>query len=263
MKYLLTRSTAHLKLPAVKVERSHFPDGELYIRISSLVRGEKITMITHITSDNLLADLFTIDAAKRAGGKIEKILIPYLGYARQDQLYQKGEALSISVVCKILKNLCIPIVVYDVHNEAIKRDLPFKSESFLPKLLKVVPRDHFVVVSPDRGGVKRAKMIAKLLKAPIISLKKTRTKKKVIIEGRADIQNMNVLIVDDMISTGTTLQKAAKVLKAQGAKDLYVIASHGLFTKGAKGRLKAYKRVFISNSFNIKSSNNIEVIECL
>lgn len=262
MKYVLTKSSAHLDFPSVKVERRFFSDGELYIRI--LGPCPNVTFVTNITSDNLLEVLFTVDAVKRAGGKIQKMVIPYLGYARQDKVYQKGEALSAAVICRILKALRIPVVVYDVHNESIRKYLPFEPLSLLPQLLKKVPASDYLVLSPDKGGKKRAAMVAKQLLAPLAVLQKTKTNGKMTIQGKVDVKGRDLLIVEDMIATGTTLERAAEFLQKQGARTIYVIAAHAVFTEGARERLEKgpIKKIFVSNSFNVKSSKKIEVVTC-
>lgn len=169
------------------------------------------------------------------------------------------------MIGKILKSLKVPIEIYDVHSEGIKRYFPFQSKSFLPQLASYVPLDHFVIISPDQGGIKRAKEIAKILKVPMMSLKKTRLKEKMLIQGVVDVRGRNILIVEDVISTGTTLQKAASFLKKKGASDIYVIATHGVFTKGSYEKLASdsIKRIYISNSFKTKPNKKIKVCPCL
>lgn len=262
MRYVLTQSTEHLPLPRVKVERKNFPDGELYIRVGPV---QKVVLLTNITANNLLEVLFTADAVRHAGGKIQKITIPYLGYARQDKVYKKGEAFSAAVICQVIKRLGAPVEIYDVHNEEIRKHLPFKSLSLLPELLKKVPEKDYVIISPDQGGRKRAAMIAKMLKAPLAVLKKTKVKGRVEVEGKVVVRGRDVLIVEDMISTGSTLERAAEFLQEAGAKTITVIAAHAVFTKGARSRLEKgpIKKIYVSNSFDVKPSKKIEVVACL
>lgn len=265
MIYLLTESTMHLHLPAVKVEKKYFPDGELSIRICQSLKGRKVTYISNITNDNLLEFLFILDAALRGGAKIEKIIIPYLGFARQDRLFEAGQAISIAVIGRILQDYQIPIEVYDVHSEHVKKYFPFAEKSFLPDLTTYLPKDHYVVISPDKGGIKRAKEVAKILQVPMMSLKKTRTKDQVAISGKVNVKGRNILIVEDMIATGATLHRAAKYLKKQGAADIFVIASHGVFTKGSFVKLakSEIKKIYISNSIHVKPHSKVKVCPCL
>src|SRR3989339_560522 len=181
MKYLLTESVKHLKIPFVKVEKKLFAEGELYIRIRENLENKPLIIISNITTDNFLEFLFTVDAAKRAKAKIKKIIIPFMSYARQDRVYNSGESVSGAVICSVLKNLKIP-----------------------------------------------TKIIADILGSPLVIIKKTR-KNHILMQLKEKLPDKNILIVDDMISTGTTLIKASRLLKKAGAKEIYCISTHGLF----------------------------------
>ena len=111
MKYLLTESVKHLKIPSIKVKKDTFPEGELCLRIMENMENKPLIIISNITPDNILELLFSIDAAKRAGAKIKKIIIPFISYARQDKVYTYGEPVSGAVIWSLLKNTKIPIPV--------------------------------------------------------------------------------------------------------------------------------------------------------
>lgn len=262
IKYLCTNSVQHLKLPSIKIEKSVFPEGELYLRIKENIKGKPVTIITNITPTNILEVLFLVDAVKHAGGKLNKIIIPFLSYARQDKLYHPGEAVSGAVVCSLLRQLHVPITVYDIHSEKLRKYLSFEHRSILPLLVKQLPKWQYVVVSPDLGGAKRAGKIAKLLHAPLLVMKKTRTKKGITIAFSGNVTNKSVLIVDDMISTGTTLLKAVALLRKHGAKEIYCIATHGLFVGNAKQKLKqsGIKKIIVSNTLPVKATKQIRVV---
>ena len=127
MKYLLTESVKHLKIPSVKVEKKLFAEGELYIRIRENLKDKPLIIISNITTDNFLEFLFTVDAAKRAKAKIKKIIIPFMSYARQDRIYNPGESVSGAVICSVLKNLKIPIKIIEIHNVDLIKDFGFES----------------------------------------------------------------------------------------------------------------------------------------
>lgn len=262
MKYILTDSVKYLRIPSIKIEKSVFPEGELYIRIKENIKEKPITLITNIIPTNILEVLFFVDAVKRAGGKLKKIIIPFISYARQDKLYHFGEAVSGAVVCSLLRQLRIPIAIYDIHTERLKKYLCFEHRSVLPLLAKQLPKKDYVVVSPDLGGAKRAATIAKLFHAPLYVMKKTREGKKITISFSQNVKNKSVLIVDDMISTGTTLLKAAVLLKKNGAKEIYCIAAHGLFVDNAKQKLKksGIKKIIVSNTLPLKATKQITVV---
>ncbi len=260
MKYILTDSVKHLGIPSVRVEKSFFPEGELDVRIKEDLRGKVVTVISNVTTENILELLFIVDAAKRMGAKVKEVIIPFMSYARQDKLYVKGGAVSGAIICSILKSLKVPIVVFDVHSLELRKYLKFKNVSLLPFLLESLPKKDWVVVSPDFGGVKRAKKIAKILKAPLIVIKKIRND-GIKMQLDEKLPKRDVLIVEDMVSSGTTLVKAVGLLRKQGAGDIYCISTHGLFVKGARGKLlrSGIKKIFVANTLDVKGSGQIEV----
>ena len=132
----------------------------------------------------------------------------------------------------------------------------------LPLLARHLPQKEYLVVSPDKGGVSRARKIATLLKAPLAVMKKKRTHKTLTIQFSDDVAGKDILLVDDMISTGLTLCKAALVLKRNGAENIYAIATHGLFVGKALQNLKksAIREIIVSNTFLVKPSSQIKVV---
>ena len=260
MKYILTDSVKHLKIPSVKIEKSFFPEGELSLRIKEDLKGKDVVVISNITTENILEFLFVVDAAKRMGAKVKRVVIPFMSYARQDKLYTRGEAVSGAVICSILKSLKVPISVFDVHSLMLRKYLKFRNVSLLPMLVEQLPKKDWVVVSPDRGGAERAKKIAKILGAPLVVIKKIR-EDHVDMWLDEELPRKDVLIVDDMVSSGTTLLKAAKILKEKGAEDIYCISTHGLFVKGARSKLlgSGIKKIFVTNTLNVKGSKQIRV----
>jgi len=204
MKYILTDSVKHLGIPSVKVEKSLFPEGELRIRIKEDLKGEEVIIISNVMSDNILELLFIVDAAKRMGAKVKRVVVPFISYARQDKLYVRGESVSGAIICSILKSLKVPIVVFDIHSLKLRKYLKFKNISLLPVLMENLPKRDWVVVSPDKGGIERAGKIAKALGAPLLAIGKVR-KDHVKMWLDEEIFGRDVLIVEDMISTGETL----------------------------------------------------------
>jgi ribose-phosphate pyrophosphokinase len=260
VKYILTDSVRHFEIRSIKVEKGVFPDGELWVRIKNDLSGEPVVIISNIMSDNILEFLFIVDAARRAGARIKGVVVPFMSYARQDQPYVKGESVSGAVICSILRGLKIPVVVFDVHSLRLRKYFNFRNVSLLPMLVGSLPKRNWVVVSPDLGGVERAKVVAKILKAPMIAIKKTR-KNGIGMRLDKKLPKKDVLIVEDMVSTGETLLKAVKILRKNGAGDIYCISTHGLFVKGARAKLlkSGIKRIFVSNSIDVKGSGQIRV----
>lgn len=262
MKYLVTDSVQHLKLPAIRVEKNTFPEGELFLRIRENIKKKSVVIVSAITPTNIPEFLFLIDAAKRSGAKIKKIIIPFLSYARQDKQYHSGEPVSGAVVCSLLKQLHLPIVIFDIHSDRLRNYLSYKDFSVLPFLAKKLPKKDFLVISPDKGGAKRAKMIAQQLRAPLAVMKKVRAGNKITITFTKNVSGKIILIVDDMISTGTTVAKAAHLLKNNGAKEIWCIAAHGLFVGNAKEKLgkSGIKKIIVSNTFPIKGNRQVRVV---
>jgi len=174
MKYILTDSVKHLDIPSVRVEKSYFPEGEFNVKIKENLKGKVVTVISNVTTDNILELMFVVDAAKRMGARIKEVIIPFMNYARQDELYVKGESVSGAVVCSIIKSLNVPVVVFDLHSLKLRKYLKFRNVSLLPFLLEGLPGRDWVVVSPDFGGVERARRIANILEVSLVVIEKTR-----------------------------------------------------------------------------------------
>ncbi len=267
MKYILTDSVKHLNISSVRVKKSLFSEGELSLRIMEDLKGKPVSIISNIMTQNILEFLFTVDAARRAGAKIKRIIIPFMSYARQDELYIKGESVSGVVICIILKTLNLPIVIFDIHSLKLQRYLKFMNISLLPMLVKNIPRGDYIVVSPDFGGTKRAGEIAEILGTSLVTVKKTRKGGCLEVElneelfKKSSLGVSNIIIVDDMISTGETLVKVVRLLKEKGAGKIYCISTHGLFVRGARSKLlkSGVEKIFVTNTFDVKSSKQIEV----
>jgi len=174
MKYLLTESVKHLKIPSIKVQKTFFPEGELRIKIKENLKNKPVTIISNVTQNNILELMFTVDAAKRMGAKIKEVVIPFLSYARQDKYYLNGEAVSGIVICSILKTLKVPITIFEAHSLLLRKSLRFKNASLLSMLTYDIPKKDLIVVSPDKGGAGRAKKIAKILEVSLVVIEKVR-----------------------------------------------------------------------------------------
>jgi len=260
MKYILTDSVKHLGIPSVKVEKSFFPEGELNVKIGEDLKGKVVTVISNVTTENILELMFVVDAVKRMGARVKEVIIPFMSYARQDKLYTRGEPISGAVICSILKNLKVPIVIFDVHSLRLRKYLKFRNVFLLPMLLENLPKRDWVVVSPDFGGVERARKIAKILRVSLVVIEKIR-KDGIVMRFNKKLDGKDILIVEDMVSTGATLVKAARLLKREGAGDIYCISTHGLFVGGARKKLlkSGIKKIFVTNTLDVKGSRQIEV----
>jgi ribose-phosphate pyrophosphokinase len=231
---------------ACPIER--FPDGEIDVEVPASVRGRAVYLfqpLFHPVGEGLLELALLADAARRGGATQVTAVIPYLGYARQDRRERGREALGARVVAELLGASRIDrLVCVDLHSRAVEGCFPWPVEhaSGVPALveqLKSLPRDA-VVVSPDLGAVKRAEAVARPLGLPVAIVHKQRLTGSEVSARYVvgEVKGKHVVFVDDMISTGGTLEAAVHaVLEAGALKPVTVVATHGLFVGPAKERL--------------------------
>lgn len=245
-----------IDLEECAVER--FPDGEIGVSMGP-VRGADVYLVQ--TSgipihDNLVELLMLADAARRAGAARVTGVIPYLAYARQDRREAEGASLGARVIADALSASLDRVITVDLHASAVEGffSCPVEHLSAIPLLAERVRpllRDH-IVVAPDLGAVKRAQRYASLLGLGMAGVRKRRLSGRQVealgVDG--DVRGHDVLIVDDMISTGATIVVAANALRAAGAGGAIAVATHGLLVAGAAERLDALAldAVMISDS---------------
>jgi ribose-phosphate pyrophosphokinase len=266
-----TKSAEHLtkglKVRKGKLELKRFSDGEIYVVVKDDLKGKKADVVASLTArdESLLELIFILDALKRAKARIN-LVITYLCYARQDRTVRKGQALGSKIVCDMIKNYKPgKVSIIDVHNERIKKFLRFNNiillELFAQRFKKKKDR---VVVAPDKGAMKRAKAFAKMINADVAYLAKERLDHEVkISEIKDSVKGKNAIIIDDMIDTGSTIIKAVKLLKDKGCEDIYVIATHGVFSADAVKKLEKQKikKIYVTDSIlQKKKSKKIEII---
>ncbi|TJX67843.1 ribose-phosphate pyrophosphokinase [Soehngenia saccharolytica] len=229
-------------------EVSTFSDGELNVDIRETVRGADVFIIQPTCSpvnDNLMELLIMIDAVKRASAGRVNAVIPYYGYARQDRKTKAREPITAKLVANLIAVAGADRVVsMDLHAGQIQGyfDIPVDHLSGIPLLanyFKNMVDEDSVVVSPDLGGVTRARTFANILDLPIAIIEKRRPKANVseVMNVIGDIDGKNVILVDDIADTAGTLVKAASVLKDFGAKKVYGCATHGVLSGPAIERI--------------------------
>lgn len=232
-----------LNTPLGKVDLNRFSDGEIRPWVAENVRDETVFVLQSFSqpmNDHIMEFILIGDAVRRGAPKRMVGIIPYFGYARQDKQHRQGEPVSARVIAKLIE--VVPyheVITIDLHNDAIVGffRIPVIHKSALSVFAHVLP-EHIegdaVVVSPDVGGVKRARNMAYQLDLSLAVMEKRRnldthdSSESVQIIG--DVVNKTAIIVDDIISTGGTIAHAAKALKDAGAKKVIVVASHGIFS---------------------------------
>ncbi len=265
-----------LEIPLSSCEITRFADGEISVNIDETVRGHKVFVIqstSNPVNDNLMELLIFMDALKRASAKEINIVLPYYGYCRQDRKAKSRQPISAKLVADLLTAAgATRVICLDLHAAQIQGffNIPIDNLQGMPLFHKYIDANgitDFVVVSPDHGGANRARALAEPYGIDIAIIDKRRPRPNVseVMNIIGDVQNKNCVIIDDLIDTGGSVYNAAYALKKAGAKDIYVFASHGLFSGNAVEKLsdKVFKEVVVTNSIEIKDDkkfNNLKII---
>ncbi len=243
---LAARIAAELGCKVASCEFKRFPDGELYTRVLDDIKDEEVTIVQSIRTDSdLICLLQLIDAVEEA--RKTKVVIPYLGYARQDKKFEQGEAISIRAIAR---SICAAaeldtIYVVNVHNRGVLKYFSVDTKELDASSLigdYVAKREipHPLIIGPDGGATELAKAVAAPYGFDYDVLEKTRiSSEEVKIKPKElrSIEGKTVVIVDDIISTGGTISEATAMLKSQGAHDVYVACIHGVFVQNAVPRM--------------------------
>lgn len=247
---LAKRLAKKLKANYISSELRIFPDGEGKITISSKPKKGKIIVVnsTYPSVDSKLIQTLSLVSKARQFSSQVICVIPYIGYARQDREFLPGEIVTLSVIAKLLKaSGASKIIVVDIHSKlGLKHfQIPVKDVTAVLELVNYFKKLHLkdpLVVSPDFGGVKRAKEFARLYGTRFIALKKQRDRKT----GRVEIKTANLnqvrerdlVLVDDMISTGGSIVKATEFLKKQKCGKVFVACTHALLIDNAEKKIR-------------------------
>lgn len=239
-----------LGIPLGKAEVSQFSDGEVMIEINENVRGKDVFVLQSTcapTNDNLMELILMVDALKRASAGRITAAIPYFGYARQDRRPRSARvAISAKVVANMLEKAGVErVLIMDLHADQIQGffDIPVDNIYASPVLLSDLQKknyDDLLVVSPDVGGVVRARALAKRLNCDLAIIDKRRPKANVseVMNIIGEVEGRNCVIMDDMVDTAGTLTKAAEVLKQNGAKKVVAYCTHPVLSGPAIERIQ-------------------------
>jgi ribose-phosphate pyrophosphokinase len=242
---------SHLQIPLGRAKVGRFSDGEVMVEILENVRGKDVFVLQSIcqpTNDNLMEMLVMVDALKRASAARVTAAIPYMGYARQDR---RPSSARVPITAKVVANMLTSVGVnrvltMDLHSEQIQGffDIPVDNIYSAPIMLgDVWKHDHknLVVVSPDVGGVVRARALAKRLEADLAIIDKRRPRPNVatVMNIIGEVAGRTCVIVDDMVDTANTLCEAASALKKQGAEKVIAYCTHAVLSGPAMERIAA------------------------
>lgn len=250
--------------------RKRFADGELYIQIQESIRGCDVYLIQPTcqpVNDHLMELLIMIDACRRASARQVTAVIPYYGYARADRKTAGRESITAKLVANLITQAgANRVLAMDLHSAQIQGyfDIPFDHVYGSPVLLDYLVSKQLsdiVVVSPDVGGVARARAFAKKLgDAPLAIIDKRRQAHNVaeVMNVIGDVKGKTAVLVDDMIDTGGTISEGAKLLREEGARQVYACATHAVFSPPAVERLSLsglFEEVIVTNTIPIPESN--------
>ena len=253
-------------LPLGKVSSRQFSDGEIMINIEESVRGDDIYIIQSTNkpvNDYLWELLIMIDACKRASANSVNVVMPYFGYARQDRIAASREPITAKLIANMLVKAGVNrILTLDLHAVQVQGffDIPVDNLFTMPLFAAYYNEKGFtgsdiVVVSPKNSGVKRARGLVEYLDAPIAIIDYAQDdaeREEGYIIG--EVEGKTAIIVDDILNTGKTFAEAAKILERAGVKDIYAVASHGLFGGGAAEILNVapIKEILVTDSVATK-----------
>ena len=265
---LARKLSRRIKANLVKSEVKVFPDGESRITLSGKISKRRSIVVQSIyppVDTNLIQTLSLISKAKEISSEVIAV-IPYMGYARQDREFLPGEIITMKVLAKLFKGVgASKIIAVDIHSIMSLKHFTIKSKNVtaipdLVKYFKKLSLKNPLVVSPDQGGKDRAKEFAKKFESEYIALEKKRDKKtgKVQIKTKNSdkVAGRDLILVDDMISTGGSIIKATQFLKKQKCKRVYVACTHALLINNAEKKIRkaGVTRIISANTIPGKTS---------
>ncbi len=263
-------------IPLSRCEIMRFADGEIGINIEESVRGNHVFVVQPTSTpanEHLMELLIMIDALRRASSTSITILMPYFGYSRQDRKAKSRQPITAKLVADLLQTAgANRVVSIDLHAGQVQGffDIPidnFPAAPLLGSYFKNLDRTNLVVVSPDHGGVTRARQFARMFDVPIAIVDKRRPEpnKAEVLNIIGEVKGKNCILFDDIIDTGGTLIAAADALIEKGAKDVYAAATHGVLSGDACQKLQnsSICKIVITNTIYHKAIQDCPKFEVL
>ena len=255
----------YIGVPLGKAVCGRFNNGEIQVMVNESVRGKDVFIIQPTgapVNDNLMELLIMVDAMKRASARHITVIVPYYGYARQDRKTRGREPISAKLVADLMSTAGVTrVVTMDLHAGQIQGffDVPvdhLMSTSILAKYIKSMKLENLTIVSPDLGGVTRARELADRLGAPIAIIEKRRPEPGVakVMNIIGTVKDRSCVLVDDIVDTAGSLCEGAKALDKAGAMGVYAAVCHPVLTDPATERVKnsCLKQLIATNSLPIE-----------
>ena len=236
------------------VINKRFPDGERYVRVLRNVAGHDVTVVQNTFPDESIVELLLIlEALRESGAKSITTIIPYMGYARQERTFQRGEAISARAIARPVGALSDRGFTVSVHTDEVLSffGCPTQDIDGLQEAVRYLKGfTPGLVVAPDEGAREGCARAAKELKAPLHVMSKIRVDDRTVEtdSGKVKVKGLTVVILDDIISTGGTIASAARLLKNAGAGQVLAACTHGLFIEDAANRLRVCDDILSSDT---------------
>jgi ribose-phosphate pyrophosphokinase len=269
---------SYLEVPLARCLVKRFADMEIYVELQENVRGEDVFVVQSTSfpaNDHLMELLIIIDALRRSSAKRITAVLPYFGYARQDRRMASRTPISAKLVANLITEAGADrVLTLDLHAGQIQGffDIPTDNLFGAPVMVRDVksrlPLQGVTVVSPDVGGVVRARALAKRIDAAlaIVDKRRERPGESEVMNIIGEVEGRSCILVDDIVDSGGTLVNAAEALLAQGAKEVYAYITHGVLSGGAVSRIASskLKELVITDSIQpteaVKVARNIRVL---
>ncbi|MCE5287089.1 MAG: ribose-phosphate pyrophosphokinase [Pelosinus sp.] len=273
---LANEIAAHLGVKVGEAFVGHFNNGEIQVIVDESVRGKEVFIVQPTcfpVNENLMELLIMVDAFKRASARHVTAVIPYYGYARQDRKTRGREPISAKLIANLLTTAGVSrVITMDLHAGQIQGffDIPVDHLPGVPILAEYIAAknlDDLVVVSPDLGGVTRARQLADRLQAPIAIIEKRRPAPGVaeVMNTIGSVEGKTAIIIDDIVDTAGSLVEGAKALSRLGAKEVYACCTHPVLTNPAIERINNsnIKELIVANTIPLPPEKQIPKIKTL
>ena len=259
-----------LDVPLGKIKVEHFADGKILVTPQESVRGRSVFIVQSTcnpVTERLMEVLVCIDACKRASAREINVIMPYYGYARQDRTTKPRQPITAKLVADLIQKAgAHRVVVFDLHAAQIQGffNIPIDDITAVPMIgqyfhQKFRGRDDLVVVSPDHGGVTRARRLADILDASIAIIDKRRPKPN-MVEAQNVIGNVDgktCIVIDDICDTAGSLTAGCEILKKHGASEIYCAITHGVFSRDAVTKIQnsPIREMIITDTIPLSEEN--------